>query len=77
MISMGALLPAMMLPFVPLAPDFAAPTPIIIAIVLIVVGLLILRFFIKTAITLVKVAILVAIGVGVYLGLTYLIAAIG
>jgi hypothetical protein len=54
------------------ASDFAAPTPVIIGIVLIVVGLLVLRFVIKTAITLVKIAILAAIGLGVYLGLSFL-----
>lgn len=52
--------------------DFGAPTPVIIAIVLIVVGLLILRFIIKSAITLVKIAILVAIGVATWVGLSYL-----
>jgi hypothetical protein len=54
------------------ASDFAAPTPVIIGIVLIFVGLLVLRFVIKTAITLVKIAILAAIGIGVYLGLSFL-----
>jgi hypothetical protein len=34
--------------------------------------LLVLRFVIKTAITLVKIAILAAIGIGVYLGLSFL-----
>lgn len=53
--------------------DFAAPTPVIIAIVLIVVALLVLRFIIKTAITLVKIGILVAIGVATYVGLSYLL----
>lgn len=53
--------------------DFAAATPVIIAIVLIVVALLVLRFIIKTAITLVKIGILVAIGVATYVGLSYLL----
>ena len=52
--------------------DFGAPTPVIIAIILIVLGLLILRFIVKTAITLVKVGILVAIGVATYVGLSML-----
>jgi hypothetical protein len=66
-----------MLPFIPLAPDFGAPTPIVIAIVLIVIGLLLIRFVIKSAITLVKIAILVAIGIAVWLGISWLIDAIG
>ncbi len=59
------------------ASDFAAPTPIIIAIVLIVVGLLILRFIIKTAVTVMKIGILVAIGVATYVGLTFVMDALG
>lgn len=59
-----------------LAPDFTAPVPILIAIVLIVIGLLLLRFIIKTAITLGKIAILVVIGVAAYIGFTYLIDAL-
>lgn len=59
-----------------LAPNFTAPVPIIIAIVLIVLGLLILRFIIRTAITLAKIALLVVIGVAAYLGITYLLDAI-
>ncbi len=55
------------------ASDFMAPTPVIIAIVLIVIGLLILRFIIKTAITVVKIGILVAIGVATYVGLSILL----
>ncbi len=66
-----------MLELVPLAPDFGAPLPIILAITVLVVGLLLLRFMVKTAITLVKIAILVAVGVATYLGLTYLMDAIG
>lgn len=58
------------------ASDFAAPTPIIIAIVLIVVGLLVLRFIIKTAITVLKIGILVAIGVATYVGLTFVMDAL-
>lgn len=58
---------------IPLAAAFGAPLPIIIAIVLIVVGLLILRFIVKGAITLLKIAVLVAIGVAVYLGLSFLL----
>ncbi|MGB1585617.1 MAG: hypothetical protein ACPHID_01040 [Thermoplasmatota archaeon] len=53
--------------------EWTAPTPVIIAIVLIVVALLVLRFIIKTAITLVKIGILVAIGVATYVGLSYVL----
>lgn len=56
-----------------LAAAFTAPTPIIIAIVLIVIGLLVLRFIIKTAITILKIGILVAIGVATYVGLAYVL----
>lgn len=59
------------------ASDFAAPTPIIIAIILIVVGLLIVRFVIKTALTVMKIGILVAIGVATYVGLTFVMDALG
>lgn len=62
------------LPFAVEAGDFAAPTPIIIAIVLIVLGLLVIRFVIKTTVTLLKLGVLVAIGVAVYLGLSWLLA---
>lgn len=61
----------------PLAPNFGAPLPIIIGITLVVVGLLFLRFLFKTAITLVKIGVLVAIGVAAYVGITYLLDAIG
>lgn len=53
--------------------EWTAPTPVIIAIVLIVLGLLILRFVIKTVLTVAKIAILVAIGVATYVGLSYLL----
>ncbi len=56
------------------ASDFSAPTPIIVGIVVIVLALLVVRFVIKTAITLVKVAVLVAIGIAAYLGVTFLMA---
>ncbi len=58
------------------ASDFSAPTPIIIGIVAIVVGLLVIRFVVKTAITVVKIAILVAIGLALYLGVTFIMDAI-
>ena len=56
-----------------LALDFAAPTPVIIAIVILVVGLLFIRFILKTAFTLLKIGILVAIGVAVYMGMVWLL----
>ncbi len=59
-----------------LAPDFGAPLPIVVAIAILVVGLLVLRFIVKTVITLVKIAILVAIGVATYVGLSYVVGAI-
>ncbi len=58
------------------ASDFSAPTPIIIGIVAIVIGLLVIRFVVKTAITVVKIAILVAIGLALYLGVTFIMDAI-
>lgn len=57
--------------------DFTAPTPIIIAIVIIVVGLLVIRFVLKSAFTLLKIGILVAIGVAVYLGIAWLVERFG
>lgn len=51
---------------------FDAPVPIVVAIVLIVVGILVIRFIFRTALTLLKIGILVAIGVAVYLGLARL-----
>lgn len=54
-------------------PAFGAPLPVIIGIAVLVVGLLIIRFIIKTAITLVKIGILVAIGVATWVGLSYLL----
>ncbi len=57
------------------ASDFSAPTPIIIGIVAIVIGLLVIRFVIKTAITVVKIAVLVAIGIALYLGVTFIMDA--
>jgi hypothetical protein len=57
--------------------DFGAPTPVVIAIVILVVGLLLIRFVLKTAFTLLKIGILVAIGVAVYLGVNYLLATYG
>lgn len=58
-------------------PDLGAPLPIIIAIAVLVVGLLIIRFVVKTAITLVKIGILVAIGVATWIGLGYLVENFG
>ncbi len=56
--------------------DFGAPLPIVLGIAVLVIGLLIVRFVIKTAITLVKIGILVAIGVATYVGLSWLVDAI-
>ncbi len=44
-----------------------SPVSLAIAVVAILLGLLLLRFVVKTAITLVKIAIVVLIGLGVYL----------
>lgn len=44
-----------------------SPVSLAIAAVVIIVGLLLLRFVVKTAFTLVKVAIVVLIGIGAYL----------
>lgn len=51
---------------------FGAPMPIILALVVIAVGLLFLRFVIGAAITLVKIALLVGLGVAVYLAFVWL-----
>ncbi|MGB0653541.1 MAG: hypothetical protein ACPGQL_10115 [Thermoplasmatota archaeon] len=47
-------------------------TALLIGLAVLVLGFLLLRFVIKTAITLVKVALLVAIAVGVWLGVQQL-----
>lgn len=57
-------------PALPLA--FWSPPAFLIVIILIVIGILVLRFLIGTAVTLVKIAILVAIGVLIYFGLQWL-----
>ncbi len=49
----------------------------VLGIAVLVIGLLIIRFVIKTAFTLVKIGILVAIGVATWLGLSYIVDAIG
>ena len=54
--------PAWMASIVPGVPD-----SVFWAIVVLVVGILLVRFVLKSAFTLVKIAILVAIAVGVYL----------
>lgn len=48
--------------------DFAIPWSVVILIAIVVVGLLLIR----TAITLVKVAILVAIGIAIFLAIQFL-----
>ena len=61
-------------PSVLLASDlYGVPLPIVIAIAVLAVGLLFIRFILKTAFTLVKVGILVAIGVVVWLGVSFLL----
>lgn len=52
--------------------DLGAPTPIVIGILVLVVGLLIIRFILKSAFTLLKIAFLVAIGIAVWIGLSWL-----
>jgi len=56
-----------------LASKFGAPTPIVIGILILVIGLLLIRFVIKTAFTLLKIGILVAIGVATWVGLSYVL----
>ncbi len=56
----------------------AAGTPVVstlalgIGLAIIIIGLLILRFIVKTAFTVAKIAILVAVGVATYFGLEQL-----
>lgn len=57
-----------LLPFLAAPGIIWSPTALIIAAVVILLGFLVLRFFIKTAFTLAKIAIIVLIGIGVYLG---------
>ncbi len=45
-----------------------------IGLAIIVMGLLVLRFIVKTAFTVVKIAVLVAVGVAVYFGLEQVFA---
>lgn len=45
--------------------DFAV-TPFVLTIILVILALLVLRFIIKTAITILKVGLIVLFGVGVY-----------
>ncbi len=47
--------------------------PILVALGIVIVGLLVLRFLVKTVLTLAKVAILVAVGVAVWFGLDMLL----
>ncbi len=58
------------------AGDFSAPTPIVLGIAAAVIAFLVLRFVIKTALTVMKIGILVAIGVAAYLGITFIMAAL-
>ncbi len=47
---------------------------LVIGLAIIIVGLLVLRFIVKTAFTIAKIAILVAVGVATYFGLEQVFA---
>ena len=63
------------MPVLPLAADWSDPWAILIPILIVTVIILVVRFIVKGVFTFVKIALLVALGFAIYIGLSFLFGA--